>query len=292
MQTVGQIVRERREQRGLTLAALADAIGNTKGYLSMIENHKVPNPPSATVLAELEKALGITDGELVRAAAWQNTPAPVRQSFEQIANVAQRGKDLAQRLKSATERRRDGAKNLDQLHQSGELARLVEGLLPSGPAAKGKSRGERGRSERAPAGIDAFVPLRYQVPVINRVAAGYPRDFTDLGFPRHLADDYVSVPGITDPDAFAARVVGDSMTPDYREGDIVVFSPAAKVTDGCDCFVRLEPDHESTFKRIFMEKEAGQIRLQPLNPSYPPRVLDREQIAGMYRAVWRFMPLG
>jgi len=32
--------------------------------------------------------------------------------------------------------------------------------------------------------------------------------------------------------------------------------------------------------------------LQPLNANYPPRVLERQQIAGMYRAVWRFSPLG
>jgi SOS-response transcriptional repressor LexA len=270
MLTVGQIVRARREQRGLTLAALAEAIGNTKGYLSMIENHKVPNPPSATVLAELEKALGITDGELQRAAAWQNTPAPVRIELERVADAAQRGKELAKLLQNVGEKRSDGTKSLDKAFKSGELDKLIQGLLDTGEKKKGKGKG---KSERPAASIDSFVPLRYQVPVINRVAAGYPRDFTDL-------------------DAFAARVVGDSMMPEYREGDIVVFSPAAKVTDGCDCFVRLEPDHESTFKRIFMEKEPGQIRLQPLNSSYPPRVLDREQVAGMYRAVWRFTPLG
>ena len=65
------------------------------------------------------------------------------------------------------------------------------------------------------------------VPVINRVSAGYPRDFTDLGYPPRVADDYVSCPDVSDRDAFAARVHGDSMVPKYREGDIVIFSPAA-----------------------------------------------------------------
>lgn len=285
MQTVGQIIRERREQRGLTLAVLAQAIGATKGYLSMIENHRVPNPPSIQLLTELERALDISEGELLRAAAWQNTPAPVKERYEQAVDAAQQGMELARWLKSTTDRRGDGAKGLDKLHKSGELARRIEGLLGQG---KKKKKGTRKSGDE---GIDDLVPMRFQVPVINRVAAGYPRDFTDLEFPRHVADDYVSVPGVTDPDAFAARVVGDSMQPDYREGDIVVFSPAAKVIDGCDCFVRLEPDHETTFKRVFMEKTEGQVRLQPLNSNYPPRLLDREQIAGMYRAVWRFSPL-
>ena len=285
MLTVGQIIRERREQRGLTLAAVAQAIGATKGYLSMIENHRVPNPPSTQLLTELERALDISEGELLRAAAWQNTPAPVKQQFEQVADAARQGKDLAQWLKSATDRRGDGAKSLDKLHKSGELAKRIEDLLGQ-KKSKGKSS-RKGKEE----GIDDLVPLRFQVPVINRVAAGYPRDFTDLDFPKHMADEYVSVPGVTDPDAFAARVVGDSMQPDYREGDIVVFSPAAKVVDGCDCFVRLEPDHETTFKRVYVEKAQGLVRLQPLNSNYPPRVVERQGIAGMYRAVWRFSPL-
>jgi transcriptional regulator with XRE-family HTH domain len=45
MWTVGQIVRERREALGLTLAAVAEEVGATKAYISMIENHRVANPP-------------------------------------------------------------------------------------------------------------------------------------------------------------------------------------------------------------------------------------------------------
>ena len=123
---------------------------------------------------------------------------------------------------------------------------------------------------------------------MNSVAAGYPREFTDLGYPARVADEYVRVPGLTDPDAFACRVVGDSMLPEYREGDIVVFSPAKKIESGRDCLARLEPDHETTFKRVYLEKDGrGRelIRLQPLNPAYAPRTVDREQVAGLFAAV-------
>jgi SOS-response transcriptional repressor LexA len=51
-----------------------------------------------------------------------------------------------------------------------------------------------------------------------------------------------------------------------------------------DCFARIEPDHESTFKRVYLE-EGDVIRLQPLNPAYPARVLAREQVAGLYAAI-------
>jgi repressor LexA len=133
--------------------------------------------------------------------------------------------------------------------------------------------------------------VRVSVPLINKVAAGYPRDFTDLSYPAKVADEYVACPDIADAQAFAARVCGESMMPDYREGDVVVFSPAAKVTDGSDCFVRLEPDHETTFKRIYFEPEKQQIRLQPLNPKFPPRSVERVNVAGLYKAVYKIQRL-
>ena len=55
-------------------------------------------------------------------------------------------------------------------------------------------------------------------------------------------------------DVFATRIAGDSMRPLYQPGDIIVCSASAKVEDGCDCFVRLEPDHESTFKRVYFRR--------------------------------------
>jgi phage repressor protein C with HTH and peptisase S24 domain len=128
------------------------------------------------------------------------------------------------------------------------------------------------------------------VPVINRVSAGYPKDFTDLCYPKGVADDYVGCPDVADRDAFAARVHGDSMTPKYREGDIVIFSPAAAPRDGDDCFVRFA-DGQTTFKRVFFETgEGGKpvMRLQPRNEKYRPQVVPGDAISGLYRAVYRY----
>lgn len=133
-----------------------------------------------------------------------------------------------------------------------------------------------------------------RVPLINKVAAGYPSGFTDLDYPAQVADEYVLAPGVRDPDAFAARVTGESMLPDYKPGDIVVFSPLADLADGCDCFARLEPNHENTIKRVYFETDAhGEelIRLQPLNPAFTALTLPRDEVAGLYRAVWRMTAL-
>ncbi len=284
---------------GLTVTALAQAVGATKSYISMIENQRVANPPSRRLLGVIEGVLGFTDGELAALADWNKTPPHVRTEFQRVAEVARRGEELARWLEQAATRQTHGARNLDEIYRSGELARRVENAL---------GRGDEGVTAPPPAALASIAahPLRYRVPLINRVAAGYPTDFSDLDYPARTADEYVNCPELVDPDAFAARVVGDSMLPDYREGDVVVFSPAADVTDGCDCFVRLEPLHETTFKRVFFESpypaaegsqvalaaDAERIRLEPLNPRFAAAVYPREQVAGLYRAVWKFQRLG
>jgi repressor LexA len=136
----------------------------------------------------------------------------------------------------------------------------------------------------------ADMPLEGFVPVINRVAAGYPTDFDDLGYPVGYADDYIKCPDLSDPNAFAVRIVGDSMLPDYSEGDIVVFSPARVVDNGDDCFVRFTQPHETTFKRVYLQPD-GSVLLQPRNPQFSPLMAPRERINGIYKAVRRYQSL-
>ena len=108
------------------------------------------------------------------------------------------------------------------------------------------------------------------VPVVNRVSAGYPKDFTDLSYHKGVADDYVSCPDLHDRDAFAARVHGDSMTPKYQEGNIVIFSPSLPPRDGDDCFVRFQDGH-TTFERVFFE--TGEAGVSVLRLRFPGRQL-------------------
>ena len=271
MQPVSTMIRARRKEIGLTLDQLARSVECTKGYLSTIENDRRSHPPSRALLEKLERALRMEPGRLVRAGVWQSTPEDVRKKvldLETDRHVARRLADLL---------RYEG---IDKLHRSGELKRLVDRFAP-----------ERDGGD----GTLAFEALPMQVPVINKVAAGYPREFTDLGYPPRIADEYVSVPDLRDPDAFAARVVGDSMEPIYREGDIVVFSPMSDTADGSDCFIRLERDDETTFKRVYFSKEGGGrevIRLQPLNSAYEARVVEREEVSGMYAAMYVVRTVG
>ncbi|MFO0835299.1 MAG: S24 family peptidase [Phycisphaerales bacterium] len=289
---LGTLVRRRRLELDLTLDELADRIGKVKSYVWGVENERRV-PPDA-VLRELAAALSMDEGVLIRAARWDETPAMVKREMESLRSTQESRRRLAARLLEIVRGSAVGSDGrvrgaLDETYRSGELSRLVDRIAPAPENAAAGATGGAGSAE-AGGGSRELAPasLALEVPLINSVAAGYPREFTDLGYPARVADQYVRCPDVRDADAFAARVVGDSMEPVYREGDIVVFSPLKAVKNGSDCFARLEPDHETTLKRVYFETDAEGnelVRLQPLNSAYPPRLVKREQVAALYAAV-------
>jgi phage repressor protein C with HTH and peptisase S24 domain len=271
MEPLGTKLRRQRLRLGFTLDELAGRTGISKPYLSLIETGRVPNPPSDQKLRRLEQALGFASGELLSQAHLHRTPRDVRAVLQQLLERKESGPAAAKASAQASDD--DAAApspraiNLDEAYLSGMLQELVE-----------KSAGN---VERVSTNV---------VPVINRVSAGYPRDFTDLAYPPRVADDYVGCPEVADKDAFAARVHGDSMVPKYREGDIVIFSPAAVPRSGDDCFVRFDDGH-TTFKRVFFETGPATepvLRLQPRNERYAPQVVSSQQVAGLYKAVFKY----
>ena len=265
MESLGSKLRKKRLKLGLTLDELAGRTGISKPYLSLIETGRVPNPPSDEKLRRLEQSLGFVTGELVTQAHLQRTPRDVRAVLERLLKAGGRPDKPEQSAAGPA----DAATtvNLDDAYLSGVLQDLVE-----------KSAG------------NVEQVSTNAVPVINRVSAGYPKDFTDLAYPRGVADDYVGCPDLHDTDAFAARVHGDSMMPKYREGDIVIFSPAANPRTGDDCFIRFADGH-TTFKRVFFETDESTtavFRLQPRNERYRPQIVPAEQVTGLYKAMFKY----
>lgn len=257
--SLGQIIRDRREEFRLTLDEVAAKTGFSKPYLSTVETGKVKNPPSDALLSRLEKVLDFEVGLLQYLAHMERMPADVRKNFEhanaQNKRYRQMIEDIVNRKTTVTQ-----AKKL-----------LKKDKFVVEPIAEKITPGSL-------------------IPVINRVSAGYPTDFDDLGYPVGYADDYVRCPGLHDPNAFAVCVIGDSMEPKFRQGDIVIFSPAAEVNNGDDCFIRFVSPHETTFKRVFFEKKK-MIRLQPRNEQYAPLTVEGGRINGIYRAVIRYESL-
>lgn len=254
--SLGQIIRKKREQLNLTLDEVSLKIGFSKPYLSTIETGKVKNPPSDELLTKLERILEFDSGLLLHIAHMERLPSDIRQEYESAEAENKKWRQIVRNMIDS----KAGGGQLDKLLSENELS--VE---------QGKQPLAAGRL----------------VPVINKVSAGYPTDFNDLDYPVGIADDYVRCPDLHDPNAFAVRVVGDSMEPKFREGDIVIFSPSSEVRNGDDCFVRFASPHETTFKRAFFEED-DKIRLQPRNEKYSPIIVEGKRINGLYRAVIKY----
>lgn len=70
-------------------------------------------------------------------------------------------------------------------------------------------------------------------------------------------------------EAFALRVLGDSMLPEFNEGEIIVIEPEGLARDGS--YVLAWHDDEWIFRQL--RGAAGDWRLHALNPAYPDAVL-------------------
>src|SRR5271155_5239756 len=77
-----------------------------------------------------------------------------------------------------------------------------------------------------------------RIPLIGLAQAGGEGYFDDGGYPVGGGWDEVSLPDIADPNAYALEISGESMEPVFRDGDVVVVSPAAPIRRGDRVVVR------------------------------------------------------
>lgn len=143
------------------------------------------------------------------------------------------------------------------------------------------------------ASLDAFTALlasrgTYRqgrtMPLIGFAQAGQGGFFDDGGFPVGSGWDEVQFPSLSDDQAYALEVAGDSMLPLYRDGDVVIASPNEPIRRNDRVIVRTA-DGE-VMAKILKRETAKSVELQSLNPDHPVRVLDRSQVATMHRIVW------
>lgn len=66
-------------------------------------------------------------------------------------------------------------------------------------------------------------------------------------------------------EVFALMVLGDSMEPEFNEGEIIIIEPEGLVTDGS--YVLAQLDGEWIFRQLAKVGMCWELR--PLNPAYP-----------------------
>jgi SOS-response transcriptional repressor LexA len=109
-----------------------------------------------------------------------------------------------------------------------------------------------------------------KIPIISWVMAGKWEAVCDHLQPGE-AEEWIEI-DVKGSNVFAVRVKGDSMIPEFNEGEIAVINPHLEVRSG-DYVVVKNDDEEATFKQF---KVYGDTTiLHPLNPKYPDIVLKK-----------------
>lgn len=139
--------------------------------------------------------------------------------------------------------------------------------------------------------IDGFVQLigdsarlTQSIPLLGFAQAGASDAFDEDGFPDGKNQDEMALPTVGDEHAYALEISGDAMRPVYRDGDIVVVSPATPIRRG-DRVVVKTTDSEMTIGEL-KRRTVRTLELQSLNPDHADRTYAATEVAWIARIVW------
>jgi SOS-response transcriptional repressor LexA len=122
-----------------------------------------------------------------------------------------------------------------------------------------------------------------KVPLISWVQAGHALEVVDL---LHPGDgfEWIDTTCQIKAHTYALRVQGDSMTPDFPHGCIIVVEPELDPLPG-DFVIAKNGDDEATFKQLI--KDGADYYLKPLNERYPIKPLGSYRVIGVVRELVR-----
>lgn len=128
---------------------------------------------------------------------------------------------------------------------------------------------------------DALPVRRYRIPIVD-AGAGLPV-WNDSG--EFVILDLPELRGKPEPELFAVRVRGDSMSPTYLNGDVVVCWTEGQPEAGRVVAVHQHGDG-IILKRL--QYTGDQAMLYSDNPAYPPMLLgEYDRIYGVALGMWR-----
>jgi SOS-response transcriptional repressor LexA len=157
----------------------------------------------------------------------------------------------------------NGHRNLGE-----KAARNLEAKLGWPPRSMDRSVDEPGEEAD---GYDRPPPGLRRVPRISFVQAGVWTEAVDP-YALGAGDDYLLTQLDLGAHAFALTVRGESMEPEFKEGDSIIIDPDVKPSPG-DFVVAKNAQEEATFKKYrprgINEQGEQVIELVPLNDDFP-----------------------
>ena len=242
---LGELLKSYRTEHKLSMDAFCELSDLTKGYISMLEKNehpksKKPIVPSYDTIEKIAKGMQISTEDLI-------DMLDDDQEIQINATPTDLSKTPIQSI-------------YDQLEPSrqGKVLTYAESQLKE----------QRNEEETKINEVSEVISL-YQVEVVSETAAasgfnyGFGYDDTDR--------ETIEVDEQPPRHDIATKVSGDSMQPDYQDGDILYLVDKGLTTYNGDLAVIAYGDR-SYFKKIYTEN--GRLRLVSLNDKYEDIILD------------------
>jgi phage repressor protein C with HTH and peptisase S24 domain len=121
------------------------------------------------------------------------------------------------------------------------------------------------------------------IPVVGMARAGADGFFDEAGFPVG-AEETVRFPDLGEERVYALEIVGDSMEPMYRAGDVVIVQPGAAVRRGDRVVVRTRAGE--VMAKVLGRRNEQTVELLSLNPAYAAREVAAPEIDWIARILW------
>jgi phage repressor protein C with HTH and peptisase S24 domain len=122
------------------------------------------------------------------------------------------------------------------------------------------------------------------VPLLGFAEAGTGGYFDDGGFPAGEGWDEIAFPAVADEHAYALEISGQSMQPAYRDGDVILVSPAAPIRRGDRVVVKTRSGE--VMAKELKRRTVKTIELRSLNTEHEDRTLSAEDVSWIARILW------
>lgn len=242
---LGELLKSYRTEHKLSMDAFCELSDLTKGYISMLEKNehpksKKPIVPSYDTIEKIAKGMQISTDDLINM-------LDDEQEIQINATPAVLSKSKIQSIYD----------ELEPLEQR-KVVTYAE-----------KLRDEQEKQRKAKINEVSEAISLYQVEVVSETAAacgfnyGFGYEDTDI--------ETIEVDEKPPRHDIATKVSGDSMQPDYQDGDILYLVDKGLTTYNGDLAVIAYGDR-SYFKKIYTEN--GRLRLVSLNDKYEDIILD------------------
>ena len=131
---------------------------------------------------------------------------------------------------------------------------------------------------------DAAQPAGDVVPLIGFAEAGTSGYINDGGIPAGNGWDEIPFPAGEDQHVYALEIAGDAMHPPYRDGTIIIVSPASPIRRGDRVVVKTKLGE--VMAKELKRRTLRTVELKSLNPGEGDRTLNADDVLWVARIVW------